>query len=135
MKTKLLLVLLILSFINACSKKEVEPSLDKEMLGNWLTVSVYFKHDGNKYEDEKGINVNLGCYYLTSIQFNEDKTYFVNGSDDTTAGTWQVDSQRNKLILTCVADPNRAPYEFDMTLINDELVWEDEFIRIKHKKI
>jgi hypothetical protein len=136
MKKLIPVIVLTAIVFSACHKEEeANPSLQKQIIGNWLVVA----------DDYNPSVVEWGIFYVGSVKLYDDKSFKVNlGNqvDDVNAprhGTWAL-TKHGKAILfyTHVEDSGKVftdTTEFKIALDgNEKLILEDNGYKILHKK-
>ncbi len=85
MKINILMFLVVFSFFVSCEKKELTEFKPSEILGTWLVVHEKRLSDNWTQSEENGITTDwqvknpfANGMPVTSIRFNEDKTFYWN---------------------------------------------------------
>ena len=145
MKQLLLLFMLLLVFGSTSCEKETESGpripLVEEIKGDWLVVYKMHKQNNFTFEDQKkGVVTAWPCYYVLSVDINDDHSYTINNSDvvpandkhtHTLGGTWFLDAQDN---ITFFCDRTHST-SFKASINKEgQLVLENDEILLHHNK-
>ena len=134
MKTNLKLVLLgffCIGMLTHCTEVEVKTS---EILGEWRVMEQYSKDiDHSVSGDGNGIVVLWGPWYVGGFELIEDNIMVIH---EYPGIEWGFDERTSKLLIYNEENfGDDVVASFDVSIINEQLILEDEYRIYKHNKV